>query len=284
MVISKNALALIILVAIPIAASAQAAGDAPVKPGVKLWEWEKGFAVESLKQPDMTVYLWFYEWNMFDARQKGMHTGGSYKWDRALSEDQQQAMITTPDMQLDLQATDDGAELTLTVTNKTDHAWPAIAGIIPCFNPGTPKGQTDRFPLAKLNPQFDNQKTWFVGSDGLQKLEGRAIHFNRQLRKQVDRAGKNGQYVFSHKWPTSDDNAHGGLMIRESTNGKWVAGIAWEQFLSAQGHNPWQCMHLCINVGPLEVGKSKKIKGRIYLFEGTREDGLAKYKRDFSVK
>ena len=30
-------------------------------PNVKLREWDMGIAVESLRQADMTVYLWFYE-------------------------------------------------------------------------------------------------------------------------------------------------------------------------------------------------------------------------------
>ena len=78
----------------------------------------------------------------------------------------------------------------------------------------------------------------------------------------------NGRYVFSNKWPTSKDDAHEGLLVRQSTDGRWVTGIAWRDFLSAQGHNPWQCMHLGINVGPLRPGKSKTIQGRIYLFPG----------------
>ena len=42
--------------------------DKPADANVKLWEWRKGVAVESLGKERMTVYLWFYEWNMFEAR------------------------------------------------------------------------------------------------------------------------------------------------------------------------------------------------------------------------
>ena len=65
------------------------------------------------------------------------------------------------------------------------------------------------------------------------------------------------------------------------SQGNWVAGIAWADFLSAQGHNPWYCMHLSVCVGPLKRGESKTVKGRIYLFEGDGEACLEKYKRDF---
>ena len=100
----------------------------------------------------------------------------------------------------------------------------------------------------------------------------------------MDAEAIDGLFVFSNKWPTSPDNAHAGLIVRESTNGRWVTGIAWEHFLSSQGHNPWSCMHLSVNVGPLEPGESKTIRGRIYLFHGTREDCLERFRHDFAKK
>ena len=253
----------------------------PTSPNITLREWEKGIAVESLEQSGMTVYLWFYEWNMFEARARGQHTGGSYEWKRTVSEDGRSAVIDAGDMRLDVQAARDGAKLTLQITNHTDHAWPDIAGIIPCFNPGAPRGREDRYPLAVRNAEFDNTNTWYVGPDGLKKLIGRAIHFNHRLRPLVDKQADDGRFVFSHKWPTSPDNAHAGLIVRESTNNQWVTGIAWEEFLSAQGHNPWSCMHLCISVGPLQPGESTTINGRIYLFKGNREDCLDRFQDDF---
>src|SRR4051812_23280091 len=39
--------------------------------------WETGLAVESRDQQGMAVFLWFYEWNMFDAVKKGEHTQGT---------------------------------------------------------------------------------------------------------------------------------------------------------------------------------------------------------------
>lgn len=239
---------------------------------VRLYEWGKGIAIESRQQRDMRVFLWFYEWNMFHARRQGIHTSGSHSFERDVSTNGNRAVIRSPDMMLTMQAVKDGVEMSLEITNRTEHEWPNIAGIIPCFNPGAPKGQADRWPIAKLNPQFDNRNTWYVGKDGLAKLDQREIHFNASLREQIDAASTDGKHPFSFKWPTSADNAHAGLMIRESTDGQWVTGIAWDSFLSAQGHNPWQCMHLCINVGPLKPGESKTIRGRIYLFQGTKEE------------
>jgi hypothetical protein len=219
----------------------------------------------------MAVFLWFYEWNMFDALKKGEHTPGTFKWPRKVNQDQTEAMIGADDLQLTIKAAEGGADLTLKVTNKSGHDWPDIAGIIPCFNPG---------PSAR-NPEFANEKTYFVGPKGLELLNKREIHFNEKYRKAVEAMSPNGRFVFSDKWPTAAPDAKAGLLVRESKDGRWVAGIAWEDFLSVQGHNPWQCMHLCIRVGPLKQGDTKTVRGKIYLFQGTKDDCLKRYVSDF---
>jgi hypothetical protein len=40
-------------------------------------------------------------------------------------------------------------------------------------------------------------------------------------------------------------------------------------------------MHACVRVGPLAPGESKTIRGRLYLFRGTKDDCVARYQRDF---
>ena len=249
-------------------------------PNIQLREWGKGIAIDSLRREGMSVYLWFYEWNLFHARQQGQHTRGSHDWERSVKEEGQTAVIDAGDMKLTVRAVEDGADLTLEIANQTDYPWPDIAGIIPCFNPGAPTDQAKRYPQAKINQEFENQNTWFVGKDGLQKLVGRDIHFNFQLRRQVDEQATEGEHPFSYKWPTSREDSYQGLIVRESNDGRWVTGIAWERFLSAQGHNPWSCMHLAINVGPLRPQQSRTIHGRIYLFPGTREQCYERFQKD----
>ena len=217
----------------------------------------------------MRVYLWLYEWNMFEARREGQHTGGSYDSPKQLSDDGSRATIGPDDLRLTV---DRSGDLRLKVANQSGHDWPELAGVIPCFNPG---------PEAERNQQFANTKTYFYGADGLGRMIQREIHFNETLRPLLDRVSPRGEFVFSHKWPTSKRNARGGVIIRESSDGKWVTAIAWDDFLSAQGHNPWECMHLCVRVGPLRQGEERTIRGKVYLFQGTKEDALRRYLADF---
>jgi hypothetical protein len=268
-----------------IALTALAAATA-ASPGArtKLAEWERGVVMERLDQKDMAMFLWFYEWNMFEAIRRGADSSGTWDLPRTFSADGSRATVTSHMMQLTVLATANGADLSLKVTNRSqDKVWPEIAGVIPCFNPGRKEGTSDTDPGPK-NAQFGDlqeRKTYFLGPQGLALLDSRAIHFNERLRPLIDREGAAGPFRFSEKWPTSEVNAKAGILIRESEDGQWVAGIGWEDFLSVQAHNPWHCMHLAVRVGPLKPMQTKIIRGKMYLFRGNRDDCLARFRKDF---
>ncbi len=246
-------------------------------------EWSRGVAIESTESEDAFMYLWFYEWHMFEAVERGEHTSGSSDWLWTISEDKRSAFMKSDWLGLDAQAVEDGAELTLSITNKSDHDWPELAAIIPCFNPdstgrGVPEKQT------KVNTLFqdlEHTRTYYLGTSGLERQEQREIHFNEKFRPVLDGKSPEGKFEFSGKWPTSPKNAVAGIMIRESSDGKWVSGIAWEDFLSAQGHNPRKCMHLSVRVGPLKKDETKTVRGRIYLFDGDKDDCLKRFMEEF---
>jgi hypothetical protein len=260
-----------------------------VEPATRLFGWERGIAVGSRAQKDMAVFLWFYEWNMFDAITSGEHTIGRFEdFQCNLSPDETEAAVFNDQLRLSVRATDTGADLRIEVTNKSDHDWSALAAIIPCLSPGKigsnlheRRGSAEGL-LPPRNPAFANEQTFFLAHGGLELLRQRQIHFNSKLRQQIDAAANNGIFVFSQKWPTAAPDAAGGIIMRVSTDGSWVSGIAWDDFLSVQAHNPWQCMHLAPRVGPLMRNESKTIRGRLYLFRGTKDDCLQRYRADFA--
>lgn len=248
---------------------------------IRLSKWERGICFTPEKDPEMNMYLWFYEWHLFEAVEKGQHTPGPHEPTLELAEDGTRGTLSHPGRVIEVVAQDDGADLTFTITNESKHAWPDIAGLIPCFNPG---GSSDE-DIVQPNPRmFDDahERTWFVGAGGLENLARRDIHFSGALREKIDgEADENGEFLFSRKWPTSHHNAEAGLLLRESTDLEWVAGIAWDRFVSVQGHNPWRCMHLSTNVGPLKPGESTTLKGRVYLFEGSAAAAYRKFRDEF---
>jgi len=257
-----------------------APGEEPAV-NTRLSEWSRGVSVDSVDRPDMRMYLWFYEWHIFGAMRPEQHSRGAWDNKIKISGDRLIATIesSNPGVSLKMKAVPDGSELLLTVTNRSEHDWPELAAMIACFNPG---------PEETRNQQFANEKTWFLAADGLQPLAQeapRAIHYNHSLRTKIyKQADDQGRYVWSEKWPASKQDAAAGLIIRESGDGRWATGIAWERFLSAQAHNPWECMHLSIHVGPLKKGETRHVRGRIYFLPGDKETLLKRYQQDFAAK
>lgn len=254
---------------------------------INLSLWDRGIKVSSAEDETLYAYLWFYEWTLFDAVRRGEHTGGTSAWKWRLASTRQSAETESDWFKLSATATEDGADLQLEVTNTTQYVWPDIAAIIPCFNPGYDQPRrTD----AVSNPKFlddAHDHTYFLGKRGLDLLKGEApreIHFNQEFIDSLsnwEKERSDGQFVWYHKWPTSPRNAFAGALVRESEDRTQTMAIAWESFMSAQGHNPWKCMHLSVRTGPLNPGEKQTIRGKIYLFDGTKEDFMSKYQNDF---
>lgn len=288
-----NAVTCAVVFALAQAGPAPTTRPAGKEPDVKLWEWTKGIALESRREEGMAMYLWFYEWQLFGAigqakdkdGKPAFSSGGSYENKRLITRDRTRATVTTPDMVLKLRATDDGAQMQLTVTNRTDYDWPDIAAIVPCFNPGPPESQARQYPQARTNPQFTNRKTYCLGPEGLVHMNGRVCHYSHKLRKSIDAASPDGKgtFPFSWKWKPRRPDAVAGIMIRESADRRWVTGIAWEDFVAVQAHNPWECMHLWVRVGPLKPKQSRTVRGKLYLFKGSKQDCLKRFRRDFAA-
>lgn len=265
-----------VLPALLIAAALSAAEPSP-----RLLEWERGVALRQQGRADLTMFLWFYEWNLFEAMSPGQHTPGSFKTKREIGPSH--ATITYPGLHLSVEAVADGARLVLKVTNVSSHDWPEIAAIIPCWNPGKVDGTPSpvRQPLNVNFADGDRDRSYFHSASGLTLLDSRAIHFNSRWRTVLDKIEAGSGFVFSSKWPTSEVNANRGLLVRESADRTWVTGIGWEDYLSVQGHNPWSCLHASIRVGPLKRGESKTIRGRLFLFQGNRQNALERFDREF---
>jgi len=251
---------------------------------MRLSIWERGIKVESRSEKAGFAYLWFYEWYLFDAVEKAEHVRGIYDWEWTVDDEATSAQMKSDWLKMNINATENGADLTLEITNTSDHDWPEIAAIIPCFNPGPPKQDSLR-NLIFLDEEHEH--TYFLAKDGLELIKGefpREIHFNHKFDEKInawEKEREDGKFVFDEKWPTSKRDAHAGLLVRESDDSSWVMGIAWESYISAQGHNPWNCMHLSVRVGPLKKGETNTIRGKIYLIKGNKEDCLKKFREDF---
>jgi hypothetical protein len=250
---------------------------APADPPLELFEWQRGLAVRALGQdPPMEMSLWFYEWNLFDAVERGELSEGRYDFERSVAADKRSGTIRGPGLELALQVDAGGVELALTVENQSDHDWPETAAIIACFNPGPPERRT--FEMGH------HLKTFFASESGFERLPDRDMHFAANLRGALENLSPTREFAFSQRWATSAQDTTEGVLLRESLHGGWTSGIAWDHFVAVQAHNPWLCMHVATQVGPLARGATKKLRGRIYLFPGTPQQGYERYRADFPKK
>ena len=42
----------------------------------ELFSWERGIGLQAKEHPELKVYLWFYDWNMFGAVSPEQHSRG----------------------------------------------------------------------------------------------------------------------------------------------------------------------------------------------------------------
>ena len=240
--------------------------------------------LDSPSDLNLFAYFFFYEFHLFDAIEKGKLVPGNWDWDWVVGDGATTANVQCESLQLKVDARHDGAELALEIMNNTNHDWPPIASIVPCFHAGNPRSPSG------VNALFQDEeriRTWFYGENGLERLKHRReLHFNHDCRSAImawDPAREDERCFFEKKdWPTSERDAHAGIMIRESSDGRYVMGIGWDSFLFLQAHNPMNCMHLAIKLGPLARRKKMTFRGRIFLFEGSKKDCLRRFRHYFS--
>ncbi len=60
-----------------------------------------------------------------------------------------------------------------------------------------------------------------------------------------------------------------------------VAGMYWERTVFVSNRHPADCIHAWLDVGPLEAGQARTLHGKIYFMEGSRDDLLEHWQRDF---
>jgi len=90
-----------------------------------------------------------------------------------------------------------------------------------------------------------------------------------------------------------------GLIVRESASrqiapaGYWevvapdaswdqiTSGMYWERTACISNRHPADCVHACIDFGPLAAGQSRTLQGVVYFIEGSKDDLLALWQNDF---
>lgn len=260
--------------ALALAALACRAPEPERDPELALFAWERGIGVRAAASEPMAMYLWFYEWNLFDAFEPGDFTPGRWDFEPRVAPDGRSAVVEGGDVRLAARVERGGVALELTVRNSTGRDWPELAGLVACFNPG---------PEAVRNVEMAHHLgTYFLGEGGLERVPDREMRFARGLDRALRERSPELAFAFSPRWNTSAQRANAGILLRESLHGGWTSGVAWRDFVGVQAHNPWLCMHVAARVGPLAAGATKTVRGKLYLFPGDPDEGLRRFRSDLA--
>jgi len=126
--------------------------------------------------------------------------------------------------------------------------------------------------------------------------DGRWIHFPVQYSEFFTPPGK--QLAAEHQSAVVDH----GLIVREGPDRRrapieywksqapgleWkqvVSGLYWERTVKISNRHPADCIHANVDFGPLREEESRTLCGRFYFLEGTKDDLLEVWRKDFSIK
>ena len=64
----------------------------------------------------------------------------------------------------------------------------------------------------------------------------------------------------------------------------WAAGLYWERAVTISNRHPADCLHVNVDLGPLDAGTSRTVQGKFYWMEGTKDDLLAACRQEFDLK
>ena len=119
----KQILVLITMIVQCVFSSISIAQETNLKELMKLTKWERGIKVESRRDKKGFAYFWFYEWHLFDAVTKGEHTQGSHSWKWTVDANSKLAKMNSQWLKMRIKAAENGAEIALEITNKTNYDW-----------------------------------------------------------------------------------------------------------------------------------------------------------------
>jgi hypothetical protein len=285
----------------------------------KLSSYDNGIVVTSATDPAMTIHYWIFEWTIFDAIALDEEVSGYQKGTKnrkypvmrnivkrarktEISEDGRRAVVTIKseadpklDMTWTFTARPDGADIELRIKNTSDRDWPELASLTPCFHPGVGSKGSEAVrakrkeegapePPDAMKPNYafcpkagGDKNTSFATEAGLKLFPSQSAVTNVQLKEALAEPG-----IRRRIRRMGAERTQHGFIVRQSNDGAWTTGIAWDRFLYVQAGNPYRCMHMPLRVGPLAKGETATLRGRIWLFKGSPNECFKRYQAEFA--
>ena len=199
-----------------------------------------------------------------------------------------------------MQPVEDGIELLWTVRTK-ETGLPAFYGVQQCFRMSGRRNEEWRRRIA-LAPLFSEFDLWHdEGGDGAATSLTYVVRHNGwhalpTSRETVGAPTRYGCRIDQMRCRGNPPDAIGpyqatmlspvdcGLITRIDRKGQWVCGIYWERTTHVTDHHPADCLHAIVNIGDIAPNSQRQIRGKIYWFEGSKDDLLERWRREFGEK
>ncbi len=200
----------------------------------------------------------------------------SHQWDASEAPNRLFADCTAPGkarFTVDLQAGSDYLDILLTLRNDMDRTlgpidWPfcVIALETPTLR----------------NP--DNDRTYVWDGDRLRSLlDVNGVAGEDRITLLTVKGGSGFVPVVHKHLPIAPVHPQESVLVAESEDGKHALGLGFEQsYCSFYGPGN-MCLHMDPYFATLEAGEEKKMRGRLYLIEGTAKDAFERYVSDFGA-
>jgi len=194
---------------------------------------------------------------------------------------------------------EDGIEILL-VVETFEEGLSEYYGVQQCFRMSGETNEEWRQAIAKT-PAFSEYDLWSSQKAGQEKQSltyvRRNDHWDALPVSKSTVGGKTPlgvgvDYLRSDGHPTNEVGPYNAEMLEPVDNGlitrvdkkeKWICGIHWEKTSHITDHHPADCIHSIINIGNIPPYSIHAIRGKIYWFEGTKEDLYYRYKEDFVI-
>jgi hypothetical protein len=165
-----------------------------------------------------------------------------------------------------------------TIQNTGDEAWSPVARSILCLQ----FTKANRFMDRDLSQTLFRSNGEFIAvkdTDFVRETGDKSPHCAHLLRQDdLSRFSGDAAVHFADR-ELSDCS----LIVRSSTDSQRHVAVAWENALhvSYNLNRELNCIHSNPRIGALEPGESIALRGKIYLFTGTREELYRRYLEDF---
>jgi len=192
----------------------------------------------------------------------------------------------------------DGIDMLL-IVETFDEGLPSYYGVQQCFRMSGRTNSEWRQKIAKT-PAFSEYDFW---TDEKEPPEGASLSWVRRKgqwqklpatretvgartplgvlidhrRTQGKPMDKVGPYKAKMLEPIDD-----GLITRSNLEGTWISGIFWEGTSHVTNHHPADCLHAIVNIGGIPPYTKRAIRGKIYWFQGSKNDLVKHFQRDFT--